>query len=73
MVNKDESKNLADNPESLSVLTKCVCTTAAIAGIVVLEVKAIEAGIDGALFAVVIAAIAGLGGYVIKGITQKSK
>lgn len=41
-------------------------TIAAIAGIVILEWQALAMGIDGALFALVIAAIAGLGGYHLR-------
>ncbi len=45
--------------------TKLIITIVAILGIVYLEGLAIMAGINGTLFATVIAAIAGLGGYTI--------
>jgi len=41
--------------------------------IVVLEVVALIQGIDGAAFGVVIAAVAGLGGYQVKALKDKAK
>jgi len=46
--------------------------TTAIIAIVILEALAIWKGIDGALFGIAIAAITGLGGYVV-GIAKKPK
>lgn len=52
-------------------MKKTIITLAAIASITILEVYALKQGIDGSLLSVVVAVIAGLGGYVAKGqITQ---
>ena len=45
----------------------------AILCITILEIMAIWAGIDGAIFGMAIAAIAGLGGYEIKYLRDKRK
>lgn len=46
---------------------------AAMISIVILESIALFRGIDGAVFGICIAALAGLGGYHIKGIRDKGK
>jgi len=43
----------------------------AIAGLVILEVIALQRGIDGALFSVVIAIIAGLAGYSVRVVKEQ--
>jgi len=45
--------------------TQSAVAVAAIAALVVLEYQAIGHNIDGAIFGIVIAAIAGLGGYIL--------
>jgi len=51
-------------------LQATVCTVAAIGGIVVLEIYAMEHGIDGTALAAAAALIAGLGGYKVKSILK---
>ncbi len=46
---------------------KKIETLAAICGIVILEGIALYKGIDGTIFSMVIATLAGLGGYYLKG------
>uniref|UniRef100_A0A6M3XSI6 Uncharacterized protein n=1 Tax=viral metagenome TaxID=1070528 RepID=A0A6M3XSI6_9ZZZZ len=46
---------------------------AAMAAIVILEAIALLKGIDGAIFGIAIAAIAGLGGYEVKVLRNKVK
>lgn len=43
----------------------------AISGIVALEIFALSQGIDGAIYAVVIAALAGLGGYQLRKVKEE--
>lgn len=50
----------------VTVIIAILCITA-------LEVVALTQGIDGAIFGVAIAAIAGLGGYEIKAVIDKAK
>jgi len=45
----------------------------AIAGIVILEAIALYQGIDGAALSLVIAALAGLGGYELRTIMERKK
>jgi len=49
-------------------LEKVLCTVAAICGIVVIEVVALDHGINGTFLTVSIASLAALGGYKLKGI-----
>ncbi|RLF32428.1 MAG: hypothetical protein DRN07_05090 [Thermoplasmata archaeon] len=51
---------------------KAMVTVAAIAGIVIIECKAIELGMDGMILSIVIAAISGLAGFNLRDI-WKSK
>jgi len=46
----------------------CASSVAAITAITYLETKAMERGINGKLFAIVIATIAGLGGFFVRDI-----
>lgn len=45
----------------------------AIAGIIFLEAYALHQGINGALMGIVVAAVAGLGGYEVKALRDKYK
>jgi len=49
-----------------NLICKSVITLAAIGACTFLEVKALNLGIDGVYLALIIAAIAGLGGYELK-------
>ena len=50
---------------------KGVCITiATLAALVILELKAIDAGLNGTLFSVVIAAVAGVGGFMFRHIRK---
>ncbi|GAH66407.1 unnamed protein product [marine sediment metagenome] len=55
----------------MTKVPKLVTTLSAIAAIVYLERIAIMAGVDGWLLALAMAAIAGLGGYELKGWREK--
>ncbi|HEC82605.1 MAG TPA: hypothetical protein ENI53_01810 [Thermoplasmatales archaeon] len=52
-------------------ITKAIVSITAIIGLVILEYKAIELGIDGVMLGIVIATIAGLAGYNVKDLIKK--
>jgi len=58
-------------------MTKLICSTicslAAIGTLVFLELKALEAGINGTLLSFIVIAIAGLGGYNVNQIKKAVK
>ena len=47
----------------VKMVTKAMVSISAIAGLVILECKAIELGMDGIILSIVIAAISGLAGF----------
>ncbi|MCK4347162.1 MAG: hypothetical protein KAW47_00955 [Thermoplasmatales archaeon] len=59
--------------ENIKPIIQGITTAIAILCIAYLEAPAIQNGIDGTLFGIVIAAIAGLGGYSIKDILTVKK
>ncbi|RLJ01537.1 MAG: hypothetical protein DRP08_05400 [Candidatus Aenigmatarchaeota archaeon] len=66
---KSQEKNDLCKPAELR---KLITAVFAIAGIVVLELYALSKGLDGKLFGLVIAAIAGLGGYSLGAMIKKN-
>lgn len=55
----------------VKVIMKTIVNIVAITGLVILEIKAMEIGIDGAIFGTVIAAISGITGFTIRDIFRK--
>lgn len=60
------------NPSKMTELRKLLVSIFAITAIVVLELYALSKGIDGKLFGLVIAAIAGLGGYTLSSLVRQN-
>ncbi|MBC7091334.1 MAG: hypothetical protein H5T50_05430 [Nitrososphaeria archaeon] len=54
----------------VKMITKAMVSIAAIIGLVILECKAIELGIDGIILSIVIAAISGIAGFNLKSILK---
>ncbi|MBU1067024.1 hypothetical protein KKE60_04525 [Patescibacteria group bacterium] len=52
---------------------KTLLACVAIAGLVIIEVTALAMGINGVLMSIMVAAIAGLGGFTVKYAHDKSK
>ena len=57
----------------VKMVTKAMVSISAIVGLVILECKAIELGMDGIILSVVIAAISGIAGYNIKDMMKNLK
>jgi len=55
------------------ISAKTICSCIAIAGIVIIELTALKAGINGALLATSFAVVGGLGGYNVKNIQSLIK
>ena len=55
----------------VKMITKAMVSVSAIAGLVILECKAIELGIDGVILSIVIAAISGLAGFNLRDALKK--
>ena len=55
----------------VKMITKAMVSISAIAGLVILECKAIESGIDGVIMSIVIAAISGLAGFNLRDVLKK--
>ena len=54
-------------------MNKTIIVFSAIASITVLELYALNQGIDGTLLSTIVGIIAGLGGYIVKGQTAKNQ
>ena len=55
----------------VKTVTKAMVSISAIVGLVILECKAIELGIDGVILSIVIAAISGLVGFNLRDVLKK--
>ena len=55
----------------VKMITKTMVSVSAIAGLVILECKAIELGIDGVILSIVISAISGLAGFNLRDVLKK--
>lgn len=59
------------NERAIEKIVKGMVSIIAIIGLVILELKALEIGMDGMLFGVIIATIAGLAGFNMKDLIKK--